>query len=226
VAGPQDVVTFGRGATATVRVGTDDRHVHRLVGSLACVNGNWLLTNEGSVVALAVSIEGGLEATIEVGSHPLILPNGAKAVVRILTPRPYGLEVTTGPGGGAERQAVEFGEDLDAPTIDVRQGLHLTDPEFAMLVALCEPRLMDPALPAFTVPSTKDICLRLGISAKRAEDLIDSLVTKLAPFIDGVSGSNDGRAVNRRHKIAAFALETRCVGRRDLRMLDPEAIGG
>jgi hypothetical protein len=70
------------------------------------------------------------------------------------------------------------------------------------------------------VPSTKDVCGRLGITPKRAEDLVDALVVTLAPHVDGVIGSNDGRAVNRRHRIAAFAIDTRCVTARDLRQLD------
>ncbi len=217
---PGDAVTFGRGTGVTVRIGMDDLHVHRLVGSFVWANGNWVLNNEGNSTTLAVAIDGGLQATIAVGAHPLILPTGATGTVRILTPSPYVLAIETGTGDGQFVDSVELGDDLDSPTIDVRQGLGLSDAEFDMLVALCEPRLLDPSLPAFTVPSTKDVCERLGIPAKRAEDIIDSLVTKVTPFVDGVSGSNQGRAMNRRHRIAAFALETRCVVPRDLRILD------
>ena len=203
-----------------MRIGVDDLHVHRLVGSLAWASGNWLLNNDGNSTTLAVVIDGGLNATIAVGAHPLTLPTGASGTIKILTPTPYELVITTGPGDGSTVESVAMGDGLDSPTVDVRQGLGLSDPEFLMLVALCEPRLLDPTLPAFTVPTTKDICERLGIPAKRAEDIIDSLVTKVTPFVDGVSGSNQGRAMNRRHRIAAFALETRCVVPRDLRLLD------
>ncbi len=217
---PGDVITFGRGTSCTLRLGDGDLHVHRLVGSFGWSNGSWTLNNEGSTVSLVVSVEGGLKATIDVGSYPLVLPNGARAVVRIMTPKPYEVEVRTGGGDATAVSMIEVGDHLDAPTVDIRQGLGLTDAEFAMLVALCEPRLIDPGLQAFTVPSTKEICTRLGISSKRAEDVIDNLVNKLLPFVDGVSGSNQGRAVNRRYRIAAFAIETRCVTDRDLRILD------
>ena len=213
------MVTFGRGTAVTIRVGVNDLQVHRLVGSFMWANGNWLLNNDGNSTTLAVEVDGGLQATIAVGAHSLILPSGASGSVRILTPAPYVLTIETGTGDGTSVESVDLGDDLDSPTIDVRHGLGLTDAEFTMLVALCEPRLLDPSLPAFTVPSTRDVCDRLGIPAKRAEDIIDSLVTKVTPFVDGVSGSNKGRAMNRRHRIAAFALETRCVVPRDLRLL-------
>ena len=91
-----------------------------------------------------------------------------------------------------------------------------------MLVALCEPRLREPRLQSFEVPSTAAVCSRLDITKKRAEDLVDSLSLKLASHVGGVIGNNDGRAVTRRHRIAAFALDTRCVTVSDLRRLPAE----
>lgn len=220
VARPGETVTFGRGTASTVRIGIEDLQVHRRVGSFRWVGGYWMVSNDGAITSLAVSIDGGLRATIDAGAHPLILPVGAVGTVRVLTASPYRLEIQTGPGDGRAVPTVVHEEGLDSPTVDLRSGLGLTDAEFVMLVALCEPRLHDPGLPAFTIPSTKDICERLGIPAKRAEDLIDGLVNKVTPFVDGVSGTNDGRAVNRRHRIAAFAFETHCVVPRDLRLLD------
>ncbi len=222
---PGDDISFGRGARATIKIDPNDRHLHRRTGSFRWSSGGWELHNDGDTATLAVDILGGLEAKIPPGSHSLILPRGATGAVRILTPTSYLLAFTTPESDVSEGAHPLAEDDLEGLTMDPRSGLGLTEKEVQMLVALCEPRLLDPQLPAFTIPTTKDICARLGISTKRAEDLVDSLVNKLAPYVEGLSGSNDGRAVNRRHRIAAFALDTHCISRRDLRLLDDPALG-
>jgi len=228
---PGDEVVFGRGSGATIRIGVADPHVHRRAGSFRWAGGRWELHNDGEIATLEVHLVGGLEARVFVGSHPFVLPWGAHGTVRTLTPVPYALSFDTfgaSPGDGRQSAtASESGDGLDCQggsglneTTSPRSRLGLLPSEVKMLVALCEPRLRDPRLPAFTIPTTKDVCARLGITPKRAEDLVDGLVRKLAPYVDGVIGTNDGRAVNRRHRIAAFAIDTRCVTVRDLRLLE------
>ena len=217
---PGDEITFGRGTRSTIVIDHRDLHLHRRTGSFRWEGGGWELHNDGDVATLAVDILGGFEAKISPGAHPLILPKGATGAVRILTPMTYLLAFTTPPATEPEAVRSTPDDEVEGLTMDPRSGLGLTDNEIQMLVAMCEPRLLDPRLPAFTIPATKDICSRLGINAKRAEDLVDAMVTKLAPYVEGLAGSNDGRAVNRRHRIVAFALETHLITRRDLRMLD------
>jgi hypothetical protein len=217
---PGTEVNFGRAATATIQIGSHDRHVHRRAGSFRWVAGYWELHNDGTTTTLQVNLDGGLEARIAVGAHPLIIPSGAHGNVRVLTPTPYDIEFSTPVSTVVSGLPEPTEDDLEGLTIDPRNGLGLNETETLMLVALCEPRLRDSHLPAFTIPSTKDLCSRLDITPKKAEDLVDSLVTKLASHVDGVIGSNDGRAVNRRHRIAAFAIDTRCVTVQDLRLLD------
>jgi hypothetical protein len=216
-------ITFGRSATMTIRVGPADLQVHRRVGAFHWVptREQWQLQNDGSTSALEVRIDGGLEAKIAVGAHPMALPADARGMVRILTPMAYELGFVTPSQSQDQSADFDLADDgLDAPTVDPRRGLGLSDAEFTMLVALCEPRLRDPHLPVFTVPSTKDVCARLGITAKKAEDLVDGLAVALSSHVDDVVGSNQGRAVNRRHRIAAFAIDTHCVTARDLRLLE------
>jgi hypothetical protein len=212
--------SFGRGAGATIQVGVGDLHVHRVCGVFRWGTGHWELHNLGAVTTLEVQIEGGLGAKVQVGSHPLILPSNSRGTVRILTPGPYELTfaVTSDPVRVTPFEDYE-GVD-DTMTLNGGAGLGLTEPEHLMLVALCELRLRDPSLSPLAIPSTRHICARLGITAKRAEDLVDALVIKLAPYVDGLIGSNAGRAVSRRHQIAAFAYEIRCVSTNDLRLLD------
>lgn len=222
-AGADSTVTFGRAKSATVRIGIDDPFMHRRAGSFAWVGGHWELHNDGSRCALDVEIDGGLQARISAGANPLILPPGAHGTVHVLTPVPRVLSFAT----PARRRvpflpaADEVDDSREVSTVGLRAILGLNELETLVLVAMCEPRLRNPRLKAYEVPSTKQLCDRLGLGAKKIEDLIDGLSTKMAQHVMGVIGSNSGRAVTRRHRIAAFALDTRCVTVSDLRLLDP-----
>jgi hypothetical protein len=152
----------------------------------------------------------------------LILPPGASGSVRVLTPQVQVLEFVT--PSLIRLAAFEEEEDTvdETSTVELRDLFGLNRNELRMLVALCEPQLRDTRLEYFVVPSAAEVCSRLQISAKQGEDLVDRLTQKLAPHVPGLIGSNAGRAVNRRHRIAMFALTTRCVTGRDLRLLaDP-----
>jgi hypothetical protein len=212
-------ISFGRSALATVRIGADDPLMHRHAGSFRWHDGLWELHNDGSRSALEVVLIGGFEARISAGADPLILPPGASGSVRVLTPHVQILEFVTPPL--IRNAPFEEEEDTadETSTVELRDLFGLTRNELRMLVALCEPQLRETRPEYFVVPSAAEVCGRLQISAKQAEDLVDRLTQKLAPHLPGLIGSNAGRAVNRRHRIAIFALTTRCVTARDLRLL-------
>jgi hypothetical protein len=220
--GPGVDVTFGRGNAMTVRIGIDDPFMHRRAGSFRWVDGRWELHNDGSRCAMDVEVDGGFDARIAAGADPLILPAGAYGSVHVLTPVHQTLSFATPPAPRPPAPPIDEDDDArESATVGLREALGLSEQETRMLVALCEPRLRNPRLKAYVVPSTGELCARLDINPKRAEDLIDGLATKMARHVIGVIGSNDGRAVTRRHRIAAFALDTRCVTVSDLRLLDP-----
>jgi hypothetical protein len=224
-ADPGTILTFGRGSACQVRIGADDPTVHRRVGSFQWKDGHWQVHNDGSRCALDVEIEGGIAARIAAGADPLPLPHGAHGTLHILTLRPLSLSFVTPLASGLATAEIALSDEIDgATTMGMREMLGLTPQELQMLAALCEPRLRDPRLQSFEVPSTSAVCARIGITKKRAEDLVDSLSMKLASHVGGVIGSNDGRAVTRRHRIAAFALDTRCVTVSDLRLLPVEQV--
>jgi hypothetical protein len=229
-AGAGTDVTFGRGSAATVRIGIDDPFMHRRAGSFRWVDGRWELHNDGSRCALDVEVDGGFQARIAAGADPLILPAGAYGSVLVLTPVHRTLSFATPPTPRARFVPDDEEDDIrDPSTVGLRDMLGLNELETRMLVALCEPRLRNPRLKAYVVPSTGELCDRLDVKPKKAEDLIDSLATKMARHVVGVIGSNDSRAITRRHRIAAFALDTRCVTVSDLRLLDArpaKAVGG
>lgn len=173
-------------------------------------------------------MDGGFEARISAGADPLILPAGAYGSVHVLTPEHRTLSFATPPTPRVRFVPDEEVDDdvRDLSTVGLREMLGLNELETRMLVALCEPRLRNPRLKAYVVPSTGELCERLDIRPKKAEDLIDGLATKMARHVIGVIGSNDGRATTRRHRIAAFALDTRCVTVSDLRLLDTPFAAG
>jgi hypothetical protein len=215
-------LTFGRGQSATVRIGVDDPFMHRRAGSFRWVSDRWELHNDGSRCALDIEVDGGFEARISAGADPLILPAGAYGSVHVLTPVHRTLSFATPPTPRAPVLPEDDDDDdlRDLSTVGLREMLGLNELETRMLVALCEPRLRNSRLKAYVVPSTGELCDRLAIKPKKVEDLIDGLATKMAQHVVGVIGSNDGRATTRRHRIAAFALDTRCVTVSDLRLLD------
>lgn len=225
-AGAGEELSFGRGRSVTVRIGGNDPFMHRRAGSFRWIGARWELHNDGSRCVLDVELDGGFEARIAAGADPLILPPGAYGSVRVLTPAPQALAFATPPTPRPDPIYGAATTDGDGdPTVDPRSALGLSDQEVLMLVALCEPRLRNPRLHAFVVPTTAELCDRLGITPKRVEDLVDSLSLKVSRHVAGVIGSNDGRAVTRRHRIAAFALDARCVTTSDLRLLDRSTRG-
>jgi len=220
---PGSEVTFGRGTKASVRIGVDDPFMHRRAGSFRWEDGRWELHNDGARCMLEVDVDGGFQARISAGADPLILPAGAYGSVRVLTPilRTLSFATSPKPRTGSFPNEEDDGDEIsELSTVGLREMLGLNPLETRMLVALCEPRLRNPRLKAYVVPSTSELCERLDVVPKKVEDLVDSLATKMAQHIGGVIGSNDGRAITRRHRIAAFALDTRCVTVSDLRLLD------
>jgi len=190
-------------------------------GSFRWNAGRWELHNDGAVSALDVHVDGGFTARISAGSDALVLPSDASGSVEVLTAPPRSLDFTT-PAASALSTQGESGDLInEAATVGLRDLIGLTEPEIRMLVALCEPRLRNPREQSFVVPTTAEICDRLDVSPKRVEDLVDSLSVKLSRHVGGTIGSNEGRAVTRRHRIAAFAIDTRCITVADLKLLQP-----
>lgn len=221
---PGTNLTFGRGRTATIRIGADDPAMHRRAGSFRWLDGHWQVHNDGSRCALEVIIDGGLEAHISAGAHPFIIPPGSHGVVSILMPVPHDLAFATPPSPKPPYVPSEEEQDdsAEVSTDGLRYLLGLSDAETRMLVALCEPRLRNPRLKDYEIPSSAALCARLDLNSKKVEDLVDGLALKLSRHVPGLIGSNTGRAVNRRQRIAAFALDTRCVTVSDLRLLTLE----
>lgn len=218
-------LTFGRGRSATIRLGVEDPSMHRRAGSFRWVDGRWELHNDGARCVLDAELDGGFEARIAAGASPLILPHGAYGTVHVLTPTPRVLAFAT-PPAPRPRFVPDHEEEEDpheASTAGLRAILGFSDGETRMLVALCEPRLRRPRSKVYDIPTTAELCERLGVSAKKVEDLVDGLALKMSRHVPGLIGSNAGRAVTRRQRIAAFAIDTRCVTVSDLRLLDDSA---
>jgi hypothetical protein len=221
-------ITFGRSKSCTIKMDADrtDERLSRVTGGFRREADHWQLHNDSGRLDLVVALEGGLRSIVAPGAWPLILPHGAQGIVTIQTTRTYSVGFRVAPETGNKHLQPHVGPMTsveETVTGDMVTVLGLTEPELAMLAALCEPRLRDASAGSWTVPSTKDVCSRLGTTPKRAEDLVDSLARKFAPVVDGLFGDNRGRANTRRVRLADFALRTRCVTVADLRRLPPVA---
>jgi hypothetical protein len=223
-------ITFGRSKTCTIKMDADrsDERLSRVTGAFRREDDHWQLHNESGRLDLVVVLDGGLRSIVEPGAWPLILPPGSRGVVTIQTTRTYSVAFRVAPRAAdprPQRQVRPVVPAEETATGDMVTVLGLTESELAMLAALCEPRLLDPSVGPWAIPSTKGVCSRLGMTPKRAEDLVDSLARKFAPVVDGLFGDNEGRANTRRVRLADFALRTRCVTIADLKRLPPLAPG-
>lgn len=118
---------------------------------------------------LDVELDGGFEARIATGASPLILPPGAYESVHVLTPTPQVLAFATPP---AQRAVFvpdkEEEEDPDeASAVVLRRILAFNEAETRLLVALCEPRLRRSRTKVYDLPTTAELCARLGLSVKK-----------------------------------------------------------
>ena len=222
-------ITFGRSSQCTIKLDADrtDGTLSRVTGVFRREAYRWQVDNMSSGLDLNVDIAGGLDCRVRPGAWPFVLPTGSSGTVTIQTTRWYRLEFTIAPeptvgSGESHFPALVVNE---TETSDMATTLQLDDDDLAMLAAMCEPRLLDPAVGPLSVPTTTVVCTRLNITAKRGEAVVLGLAHKFSAVLDGLLGDNQGRATDRRQRMADFAFRTRCVGVRDLRRLSGPGVG-
>lgn len=227
VAAPGERVTFGRLADRTLKLDRrdPDENLSRRTGEFRWDGARWTVVALSDRLELVVELDGGGRATLPPGSDAYILPAGAAGSVVVQTTRRYEI-------GFAHRVAVSGGSvdpmtteiDGDGQTSDLRHTLKVNDAELRLLAAMCEPRLRRPGDGLWELPTTAELIDRLRLTGdrpeKRIEDLVDSLTRKLSGVVDGLAGDNRRRATRRRERICEYALHTRLVTTRDLRLLD------
>lgn len=215
-------ISFGRSASCTITLdaGRPDPRLSRITGTFRREVDRWLLYNDSDRLDLEVDVDGGLSSVIRPGAWPMTLLPGLSGRVTVQTTRQHEVSFSVSPDPSRLMSDIAVDPLTGEPTTeDMATALKLNPTELTMLAALCDARLRYPGSGPWVVPSTTAVCIRLEITAKRAEDIVDSLARKMAPYVPGLIGDKDARATNRRQLIAEFALWTKCVTAADLRLL-------
>lgn len=212
---PGDLISFGRSTTASLKLDMNrvDGSLSRICGIFRNDSGVWRLVNAADRTSFEVNIDGDIQASVGPGASPLPLPSPCSGTVQVQTTQTYVLDfVVSGEPARIDLPA----SPQETTTLVVADQLGLTGGERRLLLALATPRLRDSDAAGWRVPSTSDLQLQLELTPKQIENLINGLTLKLSPYVNGLIGSNRGRANTRRHQIVDFAIRSGCITSRDL----------
>jgi hypothetical protein len=217
---PGASMTFGRDGDLMV---DDNPYMHRIVGRFTDHDGMWCLENLGRTIPVVLRDASG-------PSSANIAPGSAAALV-------HG-EFTLGFSAGPTRYELfgaledhEWATDLLGPdglsgteTVDWGR-VDLNDDQRLLLLAMCEPRLLDPHGDPDTPFSNRQGAARLGWSITKFNRKLDHLCEKLhragVPDVHGGVGAN---AMDRRRRLVDHALTVRLVTVEELSLIDrPDA---
>lgn len=209
---PGDQLSFGRSGDLAI---DDNPYLHRIVGVFSDRGGAWWLHHVGSRTALTlrdmhapsvVSLAEGGGAGIHFGEFSVTFSAG---------PTRYELL------GALERH--EWDTDLLGPDgFDSMRTLEwakveLNDDQRLLLLAMCEPRLLEPASTDAAVPTNRAVALRLGWTLPKVNRKLDHLAEKLARAgVDGVHGATGDNAAHRRRTVVDHAVRFGLVRADDL----------
>lgn len=228
VAGPENVlelavgewITFGRDEDQDLVI-SDDPRVHRRVGSIGNTGSNWTVDNEGRWLVVELRrLDGSGHDTVEPGGTATVswartrlsvtLPDGLVASVEVCR-----LEDSD------DRNAVS---SLPHPVFGDTVGVDLEPSTgyFRALLALAEPRLMDPI--DGQLPTNAQVALRLNksglefrrVTAKTVERRLDYCRTRL-----GLKNENSAysQEASTRRVLVDVAIAAGVVSRSQLKVL-------
>ncbi|MCP3855416.1 MAG: hypothetical protein GY713_11390 [Actinomycetia bacterium] len=214
---PHAELTFGRSADLVI---DDNPYLHRVLGRFSVVRDMWWLTNTGRSSALAVTDAAGSSySRIAPGSGMAITfpevsvrfeAGAARYEIEVFIPA---LEVETRP------EPEPRPDDSAGPTVTVSR-VPLTPEQLELLVALAEPRLLEPGSQA-ALPTNKAVAARLTWSRSKFNRKLDALCAKLARAgVAGLHGSAGELARDRRLRLVEHAITTGVVNPEDLRVID------
>jgi hypothetical protein len=213
---PGDTLTFGR--AADLAIDEANPYLHRVVGRFLCHNAVWWLENLGDHVELEVATDGGALTRL-----PARAPGGPAPLATLTAPR---FRVTFEAGG----LRYQLDGWLSAPPVapvpppgpsGVRTSafgkVQLTDEERALVLALAEPCLRDPAAGPEALPTNRQVAHRLGWPITKFNRKLDYLCQRLAKNgVPGLQGGRGAEATNRRWRLVEHAVNARMVTPGDL----------
>ena len=210
---PDRTLTFGRRADLVI---DDNRHLHRQLGRFDHVDGLWWLHNTGSALTIEVldrnspsrlALAPGSTMALVFEEACLRFQAGSTAYemqvdVPLAPPRP----ATSVPGTDGTRTVT--GAELS-----------FTPDQLRCILALAEPRLLDPS--TVDLPTNRAAAQRLGWKLTRFNRKLDNVCTKIGDAgVAGLHGDLGSLAVKRRERLVDFALSANVVDVGDLALLD------
>lgn len=210
-----DHLSVGRSADLVI---DDNRYLHRCVFELVADGPVWWLRNTGARTVLSVVDLEGRSATTVAPGAACVLAFPTFGIRFAAGPTRYEL---TGTIEDLERDAdLRSGADPSAPRTLEFGCVDLNPEQRLLLLALCEPQLLDPAAAA-TVPTNRQASHRLGWSATKFHRKLDNLCAKFARAgVVGVHGDVAELAADRRLHLARHAIDAGLVSVDDLGDLD------
>lgn len=212
---PRDrTFSFGRSADLVI---DENRHLHRRLGLFDHADGMWWLHNVGSALTIEVS-DRNSPSRLTVAPGATIALVFEEAALRFRAGS-TGYELTIDvPLSPPEAEVVI--DDEGAPTVTGAE-LSFTPDQLRCMLALAEPRLLDPS--AVALPTNKAAAARLAWKLTKFNRKLDNVCTKIGNAgVSGLRGGAGSLATKRRDRLVEFALSANLVTAADLVLLDGE----
>lgn len=214
VVAPADLLRFGRVGDLVI---DDNPHLHRNLAVFDHSADLWWLRNVGSAIVVEI-VDRNSTSRISVAPGSSVALPFEEAVLRFQAgPTTYEVAVE-GPPPGLAPRSLDVG---DAPPTITATDAVFTPDQLRCIVALAEPRLLDPAAPLDSLPTNKGAASRLGWTATRFNRKLDNVCGKIDRMgVAGLHGDTGGLATKRRERLVDFALSTSLVTTEHLSLLD------
>ncbi len=213
VVGPAEVLRFGRLGDLII---DDNGHLHRNLGVFDHSADLWWLRNVGTAIPIDV-VDRNSTSRITVAPGSSVALPFEEAVLRFEAgPTSYEVSVE-GPPPGLPPRSIDVG---DAPPTISAANITFTPDQLRCIVALAEPRLLDPGLTVTTLPTNREAGARLGWKSTKFNRKLDNVCSKLDRMgVAGLHGGSGGLATKRRERLVDYALSSGLVSVDDLALL-------
>ncbi|MGB5756577.1 MAG: hypothetical protein WBM50_06655 [Acidimicrobiales bacterium] len=209
---PTATFCFGRNADLSI---DDNRHLHRRLGLFDFVDGMWWLHNIGSAITIeVVDRNSPSRLTIAPGATvALVFEEAALRFRAGTTSYELGVDVPLSPP-----DAVVTIDGDGTPTITGAE-LSFTPDQLRCMLALAEPRLLDPSV--IDLPTNKAAAARLDWKLTKFNRKLDNVCTKIGNAgVSGLHGDAGALAVKRRERLVDFAVSANLITAQDLVLLE------
>ena len=219
--GPDTSFVFGRSGDLVV---DDNQHLHRRLGMFTRADGMWWLHNVGSALTIEVVDRNSPSrlalapgATMALVFEEALLRFKAGATTYELT-----VDVPLRPpeaGLGSGGQSAGSGDGpVDGTATVTGSDLSFTPDQLRCILALAEPRLLDPT--RLDLPTNKAAAARLGWKITKFNRKLDNVCTKVGNAgVAGLHGGAGALATRRRERLVDFAVSSHLVTTADLDLI-------